>query len=223
MESYMFDKMKQLPFLQGMSVAEFDSILKFMKLDFKTYNEGDCIVHQGDKADNLIYVIDGKFEAEHQDMLNSFVISEISTASPYLIEPHNLFSIQRRYDRTYSFLTRGSTFTISKEFFTSRLLDHKLIRSNLINHLCNELSKMQSRVRFSLSADIEQRIADFIRSYTTMKNAETHLHISMDTLACMTDETRLNVSKVLNKWNDQGIIILKRLYFIVPDTSLLPK
>ena len=43
----------------------------------------------------------------------------------------------------------------------------------------------------------------------------------METLAEIIDETRLNVSKVLNKWDAHKLIEMKRLTFHIPEISRL--
>jgi predicted transcriptional regulator len=43
----------------------------------------------------------------------------------------------------------------------------------------------------------------------------------MNDLAALVDETRLNVSNVLNKWNDMGIIELRRYGFTIKEFTNL--
>ena len=222
MESSMIETMQQLPMLQGLTLDEFNDILTHICLDFRTYEEGEVIVHQGDSCTQLIYIIDGQYEAEYRNTKDSYSVTEMSAATPLLLEPHNLFSIKRRYERSYTFTSRGSTFTISKEHLTQKLLNCPIIRSNIINMLSNQLCKQRQMTYFQLPTNIEQRMAAFIRSFTTSGKGKVRVNIGMDTFADLIDETRLNVSRVLNKWDSQGIIELKRLTFIVPDITHLP-
>ena len=221
MEMNMYDKMQQLQFLQGLNFSDFNDILTSISLDFNTYNEGDVIVHQGDICDKLIYILDGTFEVEYRDNEQSIMICETSNANPYLIEPYNMYSIKRRYERSYIFKTKGSTFTISKNVFNTKLLQHKIIRSNLINYLSNQITKEHSKAFFNLPLNIEKRIVAFINSFCLFPTGEKTIHIKMETLAEIIDETRLNVSKVLNKWDAHKLIEMKRLTFYIPEFSRL--
>lgn len=217
----MYDKMQQLQFLQGLSFSEFNDILTSISLDFNTYSEGDIIVHQGDNCDKLIYILDGTFEVEYRDVEQSIMICEIANINPYLIEPYNIYSIKRRYERTYTFKSKGSTFTISKNVFNTKLLQNKIIRSNLINYLSNQVYKEHNKSYFFLPENIEKRIVTFINSFCLFPNGEKAVHIKMETLAELIDETRLNVSKVLNKWDERNLIEMKRLTFHIPELSRL--
>lgn len=223
MEMNMFEKMQQLPFLQGLSLNSIQDILTFLKLDFNTYEENETIVHQGEQCNRLIYIIDGEFEVEYRSNTESYIFSEISTDCPHAIEAYNLFSIKRKYDHTYTFRSKGATFTISKDALNSRLLDNRIIRSNFINYLSNQTSKGISKSKFHLSSDIELRVAMFIRSNCMFDRGEKILRIKMEDLADLIDETRLNVSKVLNKWDSIGLIEQKRQNIHIPDIEKLPR
>lgn len=222
MEMNMFEKMQQLPFLQGLSINDINDILTYIKLDFNTFEENDIIVHQGEQCNRLIYIIDGEYDVEFSNGQQLFILNESCTKCPHAIEPYNLFSVRRKFDRTYSFRTKGATFTISKDILTTRLLDNKIIRSNFINYLSNQTCKSRQRCQFNFPSDIEQKIASFIRSYCFIEGGEKMLRIKMDTLAELIDETRLNVSVILNKWGASGLIEIKRQKIFIPDIDRLP-
>ena len=217
----MIETMQQLPMLQGLTTEEFNDILMHISLDFRSFEAGETIVHQGDTCSRLIFIIDGEYEAEYRNAENSFSVTQVSQDTPVLIEPHNLFSVRRKYERSYTFTTHGATFSIAKEVFTGRLLNNPIVRSNLINMLSNQTSKLRTQAYFDLPTDIGQRMAAFISSFTTDGKGKVRVNIAMDTLADLTDETRLNVSKVLNEWDDKGLIELHRLWFDVADLERL--
>lgn len=223
MQSRMIETMQQLPILQGLTIDDFNNIITHISLDFNTYEEGETIVHQGDSCTKLIYIIDGKFEVEYRNVDESFSLTETSVSTPILIEFHNLFSVKRTYECTYRFVSRGTTFTISKNHLTQTLLTFPIIRTNAINMLSSQLSKQKKMVQFHLPKDIGKRITAFIRSYTYIGTGNVKVCIGMGTLADLIDVTRTNVSKVLNQWNDEGLIELKRQSFNIPDITRLPQ
>lgn len=221
MEISMFERMQSLPLLQGLTMQEFSDLIMNLKLDFQQWEEGDLIVGQGDRCNNLIYVIDGTFESELHDETTALILSEVYTSAPHLIEPYNLFGVKRSYERSYVFKSSGSTFSISREFFMQRMLHNNIVRSNYINFLCNNLRKANT-LRMAVPQDsIEKKIKSVIASFCLFSKGEKNVRVKMSDLADLVDETRLNVSSVLNKWDDQGLIELRRYGFRIIDFDRL--
>lgn len=221
METSMFDKMQSLPLLQGLTMKEFSALIVNLKLDFQQYDEHEVIVNQGDRCSALTYIIDGTFEVEYHDEKTAFILSEQSAEQPHLIEAYNLFGVKRSYERTYSFVTKGHTFTISRDFFIKRMLENELIRGNYINYLCNNLRKAKDSRRYEKPSDISMKIVNAIEDYSLFKDGQKNVRVKMNDLAQIVDETRLNVSGVLNQWNESGLIELRRYGFTINDFRLL--
>ena len=64
-------------------------------------------------------------------------------------------------------------------------------------------------------------MALFIRSLCTTTKGEKVMNVRMEDLARLMDATRLNISVVLNKWHAEGLIILRRKAFAIPDLEAL--
>ncbi len=217
----MFDKMQSLPLLQGLTIKDFSALIVNLKLDFQQFDEHEVIVNQGDRCSALTYIIDGTFEVEYHDENTAFILAEQSAEQPHLIEAYNLFGVKRSYERTYSFVTKGHTFTISRDFFIKRMLENDLIRGNYINYLCNNLRKSKDSHKYENPSDIGMKIVNAIGSYSLFKDGQKNVRVKMNDLAQIVDETRLNVSGALNKWNEQGLIELRRYGFTIKDFALL--
>lgn len=219
METSMTEKMQMLPLLQGLTLQDFSELIMNMKLDFRQHDEGDTIVNQGDKCDMLVYIMGGTFEAEYHDTRRALIITETCDDTPHLIEPYNMFGVKRSFERTYTFTTNGATFCISREFFMTRMLDNPIIRSNYINYLCNNLRKTKTQLQFNHPTNIEDKTIAAIQSYCLFTKGEKNVRMTMNDLADMIDETRLNVSNTLNKWKDQKLIELRRYGFTIKDIA----
>ena len=219
METSMFERMQSLPLLQGLNLQEFNDLIINLKLDFQQWDEGDVIVNQGERSSSLIYIMDGEFEAEIHDDNTALILSEVCNAemTPYLIEPYNLFSVKRTYERTYSFRTKGSTFTISREFFVQRMLHNNIVRSNFINYLCNSLRKSNSGRLAIPTNGVEAKMKAAIASFCLTTYGEKIVRVKMNDFATLIDETRLNVSNVLNRWNERQLIELRRYGFTIKE------
>ena len=219
MEISMFERMQSLPLLQGLSLQDFNDLIINLKLDFQQWDEGDVIVSQGERSSNLIYIMDGEFEVEIHDENTALILTEVydSETTPYLIEPYNLFSVKRTYERSYSFRTRGATFTISRDFFVQRMLHNNIVRSNFINYLCNNLRKSNSLRPAVPTNGVEAKMKAAIASFCLTTNGEKIVRVKMNDFASLIDETRLNVSNVLNRWNEQQLIELRRYGFTIKE------
>jgi len=223
METSMFERMQSLPLLQGLSLQDFNDLIINLKLDFQQWDEGDVIVSQGERSGNLIYIMDGAFEVELHDENTPMIFTEVYDAgtTPYLIEPYNLFSVRRTYERTYSFRTKGATFTISRDFFVQRMLHNTIVRSNFINYLCNGLRKSNSLRGAIPTKGVEAKMKAVLASFCMTPNGMKIVRMRMNDFATLIDETRLNVSIVLNRWDDDHLIKLKRYGFTIHEFEKL--
>jgi len=223
METSMFERMQSLPLLQGLSLQDFNDLIINLKLDFQQWDEGDVIVSQGERSGNLIYIMDGAFEVELHDENTPMIFTEVYDAgtTPYLIEPYNLFSVRRTYERTYSFRTKGATFTISRDFFVQRMLHNTIVRSNFINYLCNGLRKSNSLRGAIPTKGVEAKMKAALASFCMTPNGVKIVRMRMNDFATLIDETRLNVSIVLNRWDDDHLIKLKRYGFTIHEFEKL--
>lgn len=213
MEMKMYEKMQLLPLFQGMSLADFSGILQTLKLDFEQYDEGDVIIQQGEPFEYLIYVLSGELDIELHCTHPSMIVAERCDRVPYVIEPYNLFSVKRNSERTYTFRTKGSTFKIHKTVFTQKLMSNPIIKSNMINYTSNLLRKMNDRSTIVVPMTVEEKIINLISQMCKIPDGRKDIRVKMDEMADCIQETRLNVSKVLNQWNDEGKITLRRSGF----------
>ena len=217
----MTEKMQMLPLLQGLTMQEFNQLIINLKLDFHQYGEGSTIVGQGERCTSLIYIINGQFEAEYHDDQRPLIVSETSRETPHLIEPYNLFGVKRTYERTYTCIGNVATFSIARDFFINKMMSIPILRSNYTNYLCNNLRKSKETSRFNHPTDISQKMIAAIQSFCLFKGGEKNVRMTMNDFADMIDETRLNVSGVLNRWEQEGFITLRRYGFTIKDIEAL--
>ena len=217
MELLMFEKMQSLPLIQGVGLREFSEMIQSIKLDFEQHDEGDTIVHQGETCTRLVYIMDGTFDIDFRCSQPKMMLTETCDSTPFLIEPHNLFSVKRTFERTYTFRTKGSTFSIDKSTFTGRMLRNDIVRSNLINMTCNELRKLYDAKSETVPMGVDGKICKLVRDMCKVPYGQKTIKMKMEDLAECIQETRLNVSKVLNVWSDKGLIELKRSGWSIDD------
>ena len=92
---------------------------------------------------------------------------------------------------------------------------------NFFNLLSNRAELLYNRIWSITPQELEGRLIHFIHSLCTNLQGAKVLHVKMEDLALLLDDTRLNVSNVLNKWQEEGIIEMHRKEFVFLDVERL--
>ena len=97
------------------------------------------------------------------------------------------------------------------------MLHNNIVRSNFINYLCNSLRKSNSGRLAVPTNGVEAKMKAAIASFCLTTNGEKIVRVKMNDFATLIDETRLNVSNVLNRWNERQLIELRRYGFTIKE------
>ena len=221
MELTMFQRLQELPLLQGLSTDELNEIVTKVRLDFQQQEKGETIASQMSSCKQLVFVLKGTMRVEFVDSKKQFRFCEYLEA-PLIIEPYSLFGLNQKYRRTYTCQTDCQTLAISRSQFLGIMLDHHIVKTNTLNLICNELQHLASKLEGVSHADIYTKFRQLVLNRSLYPRGSKQIFATMDTLADMLDETRLNVSRLLKSLNQQGLLIQERKFFTIPDVSKLP-
>lgn len=222
MELTMFERLLQLPLLQGLTTQEISDVMAHVRLDFVNYHRGDEIVMQGESCRKLIYIINGEVMAEHRNDDLHFTLTE-HLPELKVIEPYNLFGMYQTYSRTYTFTTEGSTLAIDKHIMLQYLMANQIVKINLMNITCNKYQQTQRLLCYYPDDTVRHKIVKFILSHSIIPKGRKDVQIKMTQLADIIHETRLNVSITLNELQKEGLISMQRASFTINDLQLLAK
>ena len=215
MELTMFERIQLLPLFQGLSIRQLQQIFEKIKLDFCQNKERETIVVRGDRHNQLIYILSGRYSAEYVSASGKFRFIEVLNA-PALIEPEGIFGYNQDYLRTYKFVTAGSSFLVDKNVFKNYLINYDVVRTNMLNMLSTRFQKVQQQAwDYKNNGPIEKRIIRFFCMHSTVMNGYKMVKVKMEDLAEMLGESRANVSRGLNNLQDQEILQLKRMGIIM--------
>ncbi len=221
MSDSMFERLQSLPLLLGLGVHELMNIVEKVKFGFDKYYDGDTIVCQGDRCDKIVYVLRGElcaFRRDDEKMMHTY---EYFIQEPYLIEPQNIWGMQQKYERTYSFTGEGNTCCIEKRQLVYLMSRYEIVRTNFLNMICNKLQYANSTIRDGFPSSTSDKLIKFLRNNKISHHGHTNIKIKMDQLSSLISDTRLNVSRVLNTWESRGVITLYRGGFLVKDDAVL--
>lgn len=216
----MFDTLLQLPLFQGLTQEDFTSIIEKVKLHFTKYKAGETILQAGQPCNQLLFLLKGEIAATTTPPHHIYTLTEYFQA-PYLVEPQSMFGMNTTYAITCTAHTEAHTVNVSKAAVLNELFKYEIFRLNYLNIISNWVQVYSNRLWEKPVDDLESRIHAFILMHVERHEGEKILKITMEDLARYVHDTRLNVSKTLNRMQDCGIVKLQRGGIIVTDARLL--
>ena len=217
----MYDNLLLLPLFQGLSKNDFTTILEKVRFHFLTYQEGETFIRQGETCQQLCFLLSGKAVARTTVEEPTYTLSETIDA-PTIIEPQSLFGMQPKYTATYQAQTKVKVLTIDKSYIFSELNKHEIFQLNFLNILSNRAQTANQKLWNAYVGSLNEKVVRFIalRSQNP-SGGEKMLKITMEDWANLIDETRINLSRLLNELQDKGLLQLKRREFFIPDFEKL--
>lgn len=219
-ENSMYNKLLLLPLFQGLCKEDFTAILEKVKLHFQKLAAGTCIVRQNTACNSLIFVIQGKVLSESADTTHNYVLYETLEA-PHVIEPYSLFGMYPQYNASYYTQTPTNIITIDKSYILTELNKYAIFQLNFMNLLSNRSQTIYRRLWNAHIGNTQNKIVNFLLLRCSTAQGGKRLHIRMEDLADLIDDTRINVSKVLNDLKQQGLVSLSRREIEIPDMNAL--
>lgn len=211
----MFEKLQELPLLIGLSDSEMMEILENVKFEFNKYDEGATIVNQGDRCEKTIYILKGEICVDRRG--GDMIFTEYVDKTPFLLEPENMWGMKQKYTHTYSFNTDGNTCSIDKKQLSYMISRYGVMRTNLLSMVCNKLQTTNQALQLPVSNDLEVRVIRYFSNNMLTKSGRKSIRVKMNTLADAVDATRLNISKVLNSWQEKNLVSLGRGMIEIPE------
>ena len=217
----MFDTLLQLPLFQGLAEEDFTNILGKVKLHFTKHKAGDTLALAGEPCSQLIFILKGEVASQTVARGDAYSLIEYQQA-PCLLEAQSMFGMHTNYSATHTVTDNEvHAVSISKAFVLKELWRYDIFRLNFTNIVSNRAQSLKARLWLPVPDDTEGRIAHFIAQHCEHAKGRKMLKIKMDDLARIINETRLSVSKTLNKMQDSGWIELHRGEIVVPQLELL--
>ena len=211
----MYDNLLLLPLFQGLSKNDLTTIIEKVKLHFHTFHEGEVFLQQGATCHQLCFLLNGEIKVQTKDATHGFSLSEV-LKEPCIIEPHSVFGMQTRYTATYTAHSTISVLTIDKSFIFSELNKHEIFRLNFLNILSNRNQVAYQKLWNTHIGSISEKFMNFIALRSQIQEGEKTLQITMEDLANLIGETRINLSRLLNDLQEMGLVQLKRKAIFIP-------
>ena len=220
MEQTMYHMLMRLPLFQGMGKDDLFEILEQTTFHFRRIDNGKIAFQQGEICDELTFLMNGTLAVETKASHANLTFTE-EFYSYMAVEPQSLFGRKPCYKSTYTAQGEVSLLSIDKREVYHLLGRYEIFRINMLNMLSSKAENLHERLWAIAPHDLEGRVAFFIRSLCTTPQGSKVLRCKMEDLAALLDDTRLNVSRILNKWRGEGLIEMHRKEFVIPDVQKL--
>ena len=209
----------RLPLLQGISSTELLGWEEALRLDIDELPASSLpLIRQGDNCSQLLYLVSGELLREHRSSDGIYTTRSLLKA-PAAIEVDRLFGLKPTYRHTYRAKTDVKMLGIRKSLLSSHLMKSEVFRLNLLNALSACAQKREAALLPTRQEEAEERLRHFLATIFPDSEGEAELIIQMKDLATYIGETRLTVSRLLNRWQAEGLISLGRGHFAIHDIA----
>ena len=219
-EFTMYERLLSLPLFQGLSKNDITNIVDKVKFHFIKHSENEVVIKQGDSCEEIFFLLEGELFVETQYDNYDFSVQETITA-PCVIEPYSLFGKETYYSSTYLTKSPVNLMGIDKQSMVNKLYTYNVFRLNYLNILSGRMTDLHKALTLCVEDSVEKKIVYFIQRFSTRASGEISLNITMEQIASLLGETRINVSRVLNAWCKAHLIELKRKKIAVNDFKKL--
>lgn len=215
-----YDRLLQFPLFQGMSRDDLEIVAGHTRFGFLKMTAGRQVIHVGEPCTHLYFLINGSLKVESfSDDGRYSVVEQMS--SPYILQQESIFGYYQRYTHNFYALTDVNFLMLDKEEVVRLSEDFLVFRLNLMNHLATQAQKLiQAQWRRSPQS-LQERVVRFFFLHTLYPAGPKTFHILMERLAEEVNDSRLNVSRVLNRLQTMGLLELHRGRIEIPQVERL--
>lgn len=215
-----YDRLLQFPLFQGMSRDDLEIVAGHTRFGFLKVSAGRQIIHAGDPCTHLYFLINGTLKIETYSDDSRYSVTE-QMSSPYILQQEGVFGYYQRYTHNFYALTDANFLTLDKEEVVRLSEDFLVFRLNLMNHLATQSQKLIQMQWRRSPQSLRERIVRFFFQHTLYPAGPKTFHILMERLAEEVNDSRLNVSRALNRMQEAGVLELHRGRIEIPQLERL--
>ena len=215
-----FDKLLQFPLFQGMSRDDLEIVAGHTRFGFMKLGAGKTVVKSGDSCNQLYFLINGSLKVRTFADDYGYSIEEQMVA-PNILQLESVFGYYQRYTHDFIAQTDVNFIVIDKEEIVRLTEDFLVFRLNMLNHISTHDQKQLRQVWNKPPKSLEGRVVQFLTQHSSYPAGHKVFNILMTRLAEEVNDSRLNVSRVLNDMQHKGLVILSRGKIEIPRLEIL--
>ena len=204
-----YDKLIQFPLFQGMSRDDLEIIAGHTRFGFMKIASGRPIVKVGEACSQLYFLIKGSVRVKtYSDDYGYSVEEQIS--APYILQVEAIFGYHQRYTHDFFASSDVNFITLDKEELVRLSEDFLVFRLNLLNNFATQTQKQLRQTWHQQPQSLRERVERFLTQHCVYPAGHKQFNILMTRLADELNDSRLNVSRVLNQMQKEGVVSLYR-------------
>lgn len=219
-ENRIYDNLLALPLFLGMSRNDLQQAAGQTRFDFRKMEEGEVIVSDGDPCTHLYFLLDGEVMVKTTSSGHTYHIEE-DIHAPEIFQPERIFGLHQHFTHTYIAKHPCSLLCIAKREVLKLADNFDIFRINLLNLISTQSQKLCERSLRTPAPTLEERIIRFFEANCVRPTGEKTFHIKMNDIAAEMNDSRLDVSRALNRLKNQGLILLHRCRIDIPTLEKL--
>ena len=210
-----FDRLLLLPLFQGISKTDFLEIAERVKLNFQKLGKGNILVEQDELCTGLYFILKGEVEVKKvSDQKDSELVEWLNM--PLVLQPETMFGLTTRYTRSFVAESPLQLLRVEKDVVRDILFDYSTFRINYLNLVSYRVQMANRMLWRNIPDDLEARFIQYLASHCLRPAGKKELRISMRTLSERLLTSRLSVSRMLNRLEEEELIHLSRGKILIP-------
>ena len=210
-----YEILLQQPLFQGLGYHDITEIVSKAKFDFQKYAPGTVVRAENSPCHDMLFILKGEISSSHASESRKVIFTE-TMRPPTVIGIESIFGMTQYYNRTYLAKTDLQTLSISKEFITHNLLSFEVFRFNILGMLCTRLQRTERSLWETPNQSLMRRFIQVCLHNYLLPYGPKLIKGKMVDLAVYVDATRLNLSRLLNNLQDEGLLQIFRKHLEIP-------
>jgi len=210
-----YDQLLQFTLFQGMSHADLMAVAGHTKFGFTKLAAGQRLVKEGDACAHLLFLTHGSLQCETLSDDHSCRVVETMNA-PYIVQPGQLFGISQRHTSSFKTLTPCNLIVIDKQEVLLLMETQLVFRLNFVNILATEAQRLRHHAWRSAPSTLRERLTRFFFSRCLYPAGPKTFHVLMQQIAAELNDSRLDISRVLNQMQRDHLLTLHRGRIEIP-------
>lgn len=215
MDFTMYETLLQLPLFQGLGKNDITEILTAVRFHFKKIPQDSYIYRQDEVCQEIAFLLGGTVVADTLSYDKSYMLCEVLPV-PHVVELYSLYGINPRYHASYRAVTETNVLTIDKSYLFELLSSYETCGINYSNIISTRSQYLHKRIWQDVTGGLRARFVQFVMQHCCRLGGAKTLHIKMEDLAALLYDRRINVSRMLNKLQDEGLVCLRRKEIEIP-------
>ena len=199
-----------MPLLQGLSGQDLARLEEIHGLEVETIpSSPQPLLNQGDACTHLLLVANGVLRRKHVSQDGRLRLAA-NQHSPLAVEPESLYGLHCHYHNSYYAETDLQVITVRKADVGKCLMNVPVFRYNLLNYLSAVTHKQTMMMVPCPPRTVVGKFLHLFEILCREDDSEISMSVKMTDLALYLEETRLTVSRMLNRLASQQVIELAR-------------